>query len=220
MIKGAIFDADGTLLDSMHIWEEAVVRYLKRFGLVLDPCDFDKMFKMSLEESNVYLKRQYKLKDETEKIKSDFLEIIKDFYYYEVTLKPGVYDFLQKLKEMNIPMAVATSGDKDLLTKAFKRLNIYDHFKAILTCTELNTTKRDGLIYKKAAEIINTDPCDTVVFEDVLHGIISASSAGFKTVGIKDPTSKNEEEEIIKASDYYILDFFNFDNFLKFALEN
>lgn len=207
MLKGAIFDADGTLLDSMPIWHELGERYLKGRGIRAGAGLSEILYPMSLEEGSRYLKGAYGLSDSIEGITADMLELIRSFYLNEVTLKPGVAELLCALKARNIPMIVATSNDKALLHAAFSRLHIDDCFEDILTCSELNTNKREPMIYLEAAQRIGTLPKETAVFEDVLHGIEAAKMAGFITVAVEDDSNRTQAESLRRTADCLIADF-------------
>lgn len=206
-IKGAIFDADGTLLNSMQIWDELGERYLTDRGITPEAGLTEILYPMSLDESSQYLKEHYGLCDSVEKITADTVMMLRDFYLSEVTLKEGVYDFLQQLKKEKIPMIIATSNDKELLQKVFCRLNIAEFFSRILTCGELNVNKREPAIYLEAAKIMGTEPKNTAVFEDLYVGILSAKSAGFVTVAVKDDSNVNDCDMLFKTADHFISDF-------------
>lgn len=207
MLKGAIFDADGTLLNSMPIWQELGQRYLASYGIKAEKGLSDVLYAMSLEESSRYLKETYGLSNPAEIISAEILEMIRSFYINEVTLKEGVADYLRYLHERNIPMIVATSNDKALLHRAFVRLQINGYFKNILTCSELNTNKREPAIYLGVAQMIGTQPQETAMFEDVLYGIQAAKQAEFITVAIEDSSNRLEREKLSGTADYYIRDF-------------
>lgn len=207
MIKGIIFDADGTLLDSMHIWEELGERYLLSRGIKAEDNLGQILYPMTLEQSSRYLKDNYSIKDSPDKIIKDILNLLTDFYQKEVLLKEGVFSYLEKMKDKGVAMGIATSGDKELLTSALKRLNVYDYFSAITTCSEYDTSKRAPLIYLKTAEMLKTAPNETVVFEDVLYGIITAKDAGFIAVAVEDLSNMPDREQLKECADYCIEDF-------------
>lgn len=220
MIAGAIFDVDGTLLDSMGIWKDAGIRYLKLQNIRADTGLSEILFPMSLEEGAAYLQDAYHLSQETDEIITGVLNIVRDFYYREAPLKKGVPTFLQALKEQKIPLAVATSSDRELIEAAFRRLGIDDYFRQIFTCCELGTGKDSPLIYEKAAEFLGTAADQTFVFEDALHAILTAKNAGFCTVGVYDEQSAKDNKEIIRLSDYYLSDLTNFTKFWEFAAKH
>lgn len=209
MIKGIIFDVDGTLLDSMHIWGELGKRYLSYVGVEAKPGLAKILFPMSLDESSEYLKEEYQLSDSVEKITDDTVKILSDFYRYEATPKKGVVDFIKRMQSRNIPMVIATSGDRRILDTALERLGITECFSAVLTCSDLKTNKRVPTIYLHAAEILGTAPEETAVFEDILHAIKAAKSAGFITYAVEDDSSIQDREEIKVTADYYLQEFTN-----------
>lgn len=207
MLKGAIFDADGTLLDSMRIWRELGARYLSKHGIKAEAGLADILYPMNLEESSRYLKEAYLLPDSIEAITAETIALVRSFYLNEVVLKPGAADYLRYLHERNIPMIAATSNDEALLRSVFKRLYIDCYFQNILTCSALNVSKREPTIYLRAAREIGTQTQETLVFEDVLHGIQAATHAGFMTVAVDDASNKMETEQLRKTADHFIRDF-------------
>lgn len=203
MIKGAIFDVDGTLLDSMEIWEDVAIRYLKSIGVEAEPDLPEVMFTMSLPEGAAYVKEHYRLTRETDEIIQGVLDIIRKYYEETAPLKPGVTKILEELSRKRIPMTVATSNNKEEVEAAFKRLGIASYFSRIFTCEEVGAGKTRPDIYMKAAEYMGTRPEETVIFEDVLHAIRTAKKAGFLAVGLYDEASKADQEEIKKEADWY-----------------
>lgn len=207
MIKGIIFDADGTLLDSMYIWEELGERYLANRDIKAEEGLGQILYPMTLEQSSMYLKEKYSIDDSTDKIIKDILSLLTDFYQKEALLKEGAFSYLEKMKAKGVVMGIATSGDKKLLISALKRLNVYDYFSIIKTCSEYDTSKNEPLIYLKTAEILGTTPNETVVFEDVLCGIMTAKDAGFVTVAVEDLSNMPDRQQLKECANYCIKDF-------------
>lgn len=203
MIKGAIFDVDGTLLDSMKIWEDVGARYVKSRGLIPEQNLGEILFPMSLTEGGVYLKEHYFPNETVEAMIAGVLNVIEEFYLNEVQLKPGAKDLLEKLSDFGIPMAIATSSDRRFICKAFERLGVLSYFKEMFTCTEVGASKKNPLIYHKAAESIGTKPEETLVFEDVLHAIETASKAGYQCVAVYDEASEKDKNAIKSNAKFY-----------------
>ena len=203
MIKGAIFDVDGTLLDSMEIWEDVGVRYLNSIGIEAEPDLGTVLFTMSIQEGAAYVKEHYHLSQEPEEIEQGVLDIISNYYKKTTLLKSGAKELLEKLDKHNIPMTVASSNNKKEIEMAFERLGIAKYFDRIFTCEEVGAGKTKPDIYLRAAEYLGTRPEETVVFEDVIHAIRTAKQAGFQVVGIYDETSKDDQEEVRREADWY-----------------
>lgn len=207
MIKGVIFDADGTLLDSMTVWHSLGKRYLETLGIAVDDELSEILYPMSFDEGCRYLKESYDLSSDISMIAEDIREMIRDFYSREVTLKAGVRDYLDYLKEKGIPMIVVTVGDKELIKAAFKRTGVEDCFCDIIACDELKLTKREPTVYIEAAKRLGATPFETVVLEDTLYCIENAGAAGFITVAVEDAFNQNEGDSLKATADYFIKDF-------------
>lgn len=204
MIKGAIFDVDGTLLDSMGIWEDVGVRYLKSIGKEPEANLSQILFPMSIEEGAAYVKEHYELPYAMDEIMEGVLSIVSDFYFYEVPLKKGVKELLEALEKKGIPMVIATSSERVHIEKAFIRLEIDRYFEKIFTCSEVGESKSSPLIYRKAVEYLRTKPEETLVFEDALHALLTAKSAGFHTVAVYDEASEKDQEALKKEAEVYV----------------
>ena len=207
MIRGAIFDADGTLLDSMHIWHELGERYLKTRNIEPEEGLSRRLYPLSLEQGCEYLREHYGLSSSLKEIERGILAIIEGFYRDEAGIKPGVREFLDGLRQKNIPMVIATSGDRELLAAALTRNGIAEYFGAVFTCGELNTTKHEAKIFMACAEFMGLEPGNVAVFEDALFALETAKEAGFITFGVEDASAIHDRERIKALSDYYIESF-------------
>ena len=203
-LEGAIFDADGTLLDSMRIWRELGARYLESLDIQPEENLWRKLYPLSLEQSCHYLKEHYNLKDSEGEIQSGILDIISSFYRDEVKLKPGISELLEALHEKGILMVIATSGSRELLSSALERNGIAEYFDEIFTCSELDTTKHEPEIFLACAEFLGLEPENIGVFEDALFAIETAKRAGFITFGVEDESNAHDIERIKSISDFFL----------------
>lgn len=210
--RGAVFDADGTLLDSMHVWRNLGELYLLSRGIQPEDGLSARIWPMSYSQGCAYLKEHYGLHETVSEIQEGISRMIEGFYRKEAELKPGVREFLEVLREKNIHMVIATSGDRELLLSALKRNGITEYFDEVFTCSELGTDKRDTKIFMICAEALGLPPENTAVFEDTLFALETAKSAGFITYGVYDASSIHDRQRIIDTSDYYINDWRNFLN--------
>ena len=211
MNRGAIFDIDGTILDSMPIWENAGIMYLKELGIKADKDLGKKLFSVCMMEGALYLKDKFQLDMSIDEIAEGIVITIEDFYLHKVKLKEGVKQFLGDMKEAGIRMVAATSNERRIIEPALRRLNVIDYFEKIFTCSEIGVGKVKPDIFLACASFMGTEPKDTWVFEDALFAIKTAKKAGFKTVGVYDEFSKDHMDEIKRISDIYFEKLDDFD---------
>ena len=192
MIQGMIFDADGTLLDSMPIWDDLGARYLKGIGIEAEPGLSEILFCMSLEESAAYMKRTYGLSQTEEEIRRGVLAKLEDFYVNEVQAKPGTSEYLRALHKRQIPMMIATSSSRHHIEEAMRRLGFLDYFAGIITCEEVGSGKSRPDIYLKCAEAIGLPPEEVCVVEDVIHAVRTADMKKECSIYLHDLTDYGE----------------------------
>jgi len=203
--KGAIFDVDGTMLDSMWKWIEIEAEYVKRQGIKPDE-DFVKiMHPLSLYEAAEYFKTEYGVNKTVQQITDEKNVMLEEFFSKEVMLKSGVRELLEALRSKGIKMCVATATDRYLVEMAMERLDISKYFLKTFTCSEEGTTKRSPDIYLRAAEFLGTEVHQTLVFEDAAHAVKTAKQAGFPVVALYDLASDEYQNEIKSFSDYYFV---------------
>ena len=179
----SIFDVDGTILDSIKVWNTLASRYVQSLGMVPKK-DLDEIVSdMSLEQSAKYLKNHYKINKSEEAIISEVLNLISDFYKYEVKLMPGFKEFISNYDSVNV---IGTSCDEKLVKVALKRLGVLDYFEMVITCSKVNKPKDDPDFYLACAQVLKQRPEDIFVFEDADYCIDVARKAGFKVIKIKD----------------------------------
>ncbi|HBX24878.1 MAG TPA: HAD family hydrolase [Firmicutes bacterium] len=208
-VKGAIFDLDGTLIDSMNVWRDIDIEFFAKHGLVYEDSYQKAIGHKGLKEIAKYTKETYSLEESEEEIVSIWLDMAKDYYENKINLKPGVKDFLQYLKSNNIKIGLATSNSLELSLSILKRHGIYSYFDKILTVNELKADKSSPLIYLNIASSFDLVPSECLVFEDLLIGIKTAKEAGFITIGVEDECSLDKKKEIKNIASCYIKDFFS-----------
>ena len=206
MIKGAIFDLDGTLLDSMSIWDTIGEIYLRSLGI--EPREnLAETFKtFTLEESAEYYRAHYGVTLSVGEIVDGVNGMIEDLYRNTVPLKNGVAEFLERLSRDGVKMCVATVTDKYLVEAALTRLQVRQYFGEIFTTAEVGCGKNHPTIYRVALDYLGTEKCETLVFEDAFHALMTAKGDGFPVAAVYDEHESRQTE--MKANgDYYITDF-------------
>jgi HAD superfamily hydrolase (TIGR01509 family) len=200
-IQGAIFDMDGTIIDSMWVWYAINRDYLSKRSIEM-PADLkEKLEVMTFKESALYFKERFQIEDSVETIMAEWNEMAETSYSNDVKLKNGVYEYLTRLKENEIKIGLATSNYTKLVDIALTRNNISHFFDAITTTEEVEREKSFPDIYLLTARKMNVEPEKCVVFEDILPAIKGAKLAGMKVVGVQDEYSLDQWEAIMEFSD-------------------
>ena len=205
-IKGAIFDVDGTLLDSMQMWDNVAADYLKSRGVTPRSNLNEELRTLGGHQISGYFRSEYGLPESEDEIRVGIEKLLQAFYFDSkiVKLKDGVVEVLEKLQMRGIKMCVATATDRWLIEPALRNCGIDQYFGRIFTCGEEETSKNHPDIYISAAEFLGTDIEDTLVFEDALYAIKSAKRAGFPVVGIYDSVAEGHQDEIERLCDIYL----------------
>lgn len=203
-VRGAIFDMDGTLLDSMWVWTGIGRQYIKSLGMQPAPDLDDVIIKMSLNDAASYLIEQYRLEKTIDDLRNEVNKLVEKQYFETLELKEGVRELLAHLKETGVKLCVATASDRYVVEAALKRNGVFDDFGAVFTCTELNMSKDTADIYETAMAWLGTDKSNTIVFEDAAHAVQSAKDAGFIVAAIYDDSEKHNQERIRETADYYL----------------
>lgn len=211
-LSAAIFDIDGTLLDSMTIWHDVSTLYLRRRGIEPPPSLVDKIFTMTLYEGCEYIKSLYNFTETVDELIEAVLSVMRDFYRYDAQFKPGAHELLRALHKRGIPFALATAGERETHESALSRLGVLDMFAHRLYCSELSTSKREPTIYLCAADKLGYEPHNIAVFEDALYAVRTVKSAGFYTVGVADASQTDDERDaIIREADEFVYDLCDLD---------
>ena len=206
MIKGAIFDLDGTLLDSMFIWDTIGEEYLRSLGKETHEDLKETFMTLTLEEAAEYYREHYGVTLSVKEIVDGVNAMVEQTYRTKVTLKPGISEYLAWLKENGVRMCVATVTDRYLVEETLERLGVRHYFSEIFTCAEVGFGKDKPVIYQKALEHLGTAKDETYVFEDMLFALNTAKTDGFPTVGVYD-RHEAHQDELRGLADYYVLDF-------------
>ena len=205
-IEGIIFDFDGTLFSSMHIWRSLAVKVLERNGIKTNE-DVNKLiYNMNIREAADFMVKHYGVSKTPNEILQETEDILKKAYNEEIQPKPGVLEFLQRMKVQGVKMCIATATDHYLVEAALKRCHMLHYFENIFTCSEVGYGKDHPYIYNHAVAFLQTNMSETAVFEDAYYAAKTAKLAGFKLVGIYDEYEP-QQNELKEISDIYLTDF-------------
>jgi len=202
-ICGAIFDMDGTLLDSMDIWFDAGPRYLISKGITPHDNVHDAIATLNMAQVADYFQDEYGIDEPAQQIIDGVNGQLDDFYAHEVEPIAGVTDFLEELARRGIPCCVATTTDRYLTESGLSHAGIDSYFSFVLTCSELNTDKEHPEIFLEARRRLGTGS-GTWVFEDASHAIRTAHTAGFPLCAVEETSMAPYRDEIKDLSEVYL----------------
>lgn len=203
-IKYAIFDADGTLMDSMHIWDTLDGAFLRMRGIVPDE---DRIFmRYGYFNAVEYMIEKYNLNMTPVQVKADIMKILEYYYNNVPVAKNGVKDFLQKLKNNGVRCVVATATDRYLMEPALERNGLLKYFDRVFSTKEIGVGKQKPDIFNIARDFLDADD-NLFIFEDAAYAIDTAKKAGYRVVAVEDYSAADDVDFIKNTADYYISDY-------------
>ena len=206
--SAAVFDLDGTLFDSMGFWHHIDEWFLKKMGIDEVPGDYLlAIAHLGAEETAKYTRERFNLDISSEDMMKCWFNKALDFYHNEVTLKPGAYALLCRLRDAGIRLAVATASDPRLYLPGMKRTGIEEFFGAIADVNECARKKGFPDVYSLACSRLGVPDSEAVVFEDIYIAVRGAKDGGFRTVGVYDETSGRDTDRIKETADLFIRSF-------------
>jgi len=205
--KAILFDLDGTLVDSMWMWEAIDIEFLGAYGYDC-PDDIQRAIEgMSFSETAVYFKNRFRIPLTLDEIKQVWTKMSIDKYRHEVPLKPGVLEFLQYCKENGIRTGIGTSNGSEIVDAVLTSLQVKDYFDAVVTACEVAHGKPEPDIYLEVASRLGIKPEDCLVFEDIPAGIMAGKAAGMPVIAVRDAFSEDLMEEKTTLADAVISDY-------------
>lgn len=185
-IRYAIWDLDGTLLDSLDMWLTLARRYLTTLGIREIPDDLEKTVDaMSLEESADYLKAQFGLTFSREKIMEQFMALVRRLYEEELSFFSQSVQKVRELYEKGCRMCILTTTEKECAAAALRREGLDCCFEKIYTCSDLGMNKRGPEIYRETCRRMGFVPAETMIYEDADYALSAAAQSGCRVTDVK-----------------------------------
>ncbi len=202
-ITGAIFDFDGTLFDSMHVWKGYKYNFFGSMGIKLTAEDEEAFKSLFLRETFLLAIERFNLKQSYEELLSMLFDYIKGRYLTETEPKNDIIQFLEKLKAKGVKMGIATATGETALIAVLEKYGMRDYFSAIYSTYTVGASKTEPKVYDVVLKEIGTEKETTWVFEDALYAAKTAKANGYNVVGIYDK-SEPKTEELKELVDLYI----------------
>ena len=205
--KAVLFDLDGTLVDSMWMWEAIDIELLGAYGYVC-PDDIQRAIEgMSFSETAVYFKERFDLPLSLDEIKAVWTRMSIDKYRHEGPLKPGVLEFLKYCTENGIRTGIGTSNGSEIVDAVLTSLKVKEYFDAVVTACEVAHGKPEPDIYLEVAKRLGVQPENCLVFEDIPAGIMAGKAAGMPVIAMEDDFSADLMDEKRELADAVISDY-------------
>ena len=205
--KGAIFDLDGTIIDSMDVWETIDIKFFEKRNITMPNDYIEKINSMSFEEVAKYTIERFNLNESVDSLIKEWNDMAIYVYSNNIKLKPNVKEYLVKLKKHDIKIGLATSSPKELYEPVLKNNKVYDYFDTFTSVDDVKRDKNYPDIYLYTAKKLGLYPNECIIFEDILIAINTAKESNFKAIGVYDKSSYNDLDKIKVKSDKFIYDF-------------
>ena len=204
-VQAHIFDFDGTIADSMWVWERVDTQFLENHGLPYRPDYAEALAALGFEGSAEFFINEVGIDETPEEMIAQWQQMATHLYAEEVMLKPGVKEYLHELKEAGAPLAIATSLQRQMLEPALKNNGVFELFDAIHVCEEIcSTGKSTPVVYEHTAASLGVELDACAVYEDVAIAARSAREGGAVVVGVRDDHPQQNRPELLKASHLFI----------------
>ena len=203
----AIFDMDGTLVDSMHYWKDLAAEFLERKGVrTVSPDILERIKPMTMTDSAAVFIAEYGLPGTAEQVAAEMNAMMDEHYRRDIPLKPGVREYLEALHRTGTAMCVASATAEELMAACLSRLGIAQYFSFLLSCETVGAGKNQPDVYWEAAKRLGAEPAEIAVYEDALYAAETAKQAGFYTVAVRDDSNRPHWETLTALADEVIPD--------------
>lgn len=198
-----IFDMDGTLTDSMGIWDEVPFALLEQYGRTPKPDLRQVLLPLGMAESARYLIREYQLPLDEANYDAAVMEAVGRLYR-TVELKPGVRKILERLKAEGAHLCVCSNTWQPMCERVLGDLGVLDYFDFVLSAQDGFTKKEPAIFLEAMRRVGGHTPAECVVCEDAVHAARTAHRAGFPVIGIADYYSRADEPEMRALSQQFL----------------
>ncbi len=217
-MQAAIFDFDGTLFDSMFIWDTAGRDYLISQGVQPREDLMEHISTTSLYQAAAYMQEAYSLPLSVKDIMDGINRTVEGYYFYTVQPRKGLEPFLRQLQKQGVKLCIATATDRYQIEAALNRCGLADYFSEIFTCSAVGHGKDEPHIFEAALSHLGTQREKTYVFEDAIYAARTACKAGFPVVQVYDDHEK-EQAAFRELAAFYMENLEDTREFFRFFFE-
>lgn len=204
--KGHIFDLDGTLTRSNHVWSKIDEEFLGKRGIKVPEDYFKQVSALNFEQAAVYTNDRFSLGENIQDIMSEWFDMAVYEYTNVIELCGNAGEYVRKLKEQGRKIALATASTEELYKPVLKRNGILDQFDCFVSTEQVKMGKGFPDVYELAAEKLGLDAQDCVVYEDIVEGIKGAKAGGFFAVACLNDHYSHDWDEMREIADEIVED--------------
>lgn len=197
----AIFDMDGTLIDSMPYWGTLGAEYLGRRGAQMTDDLRQRIKPMTMTESAALFIREFDLPGTPESVAAEMNDMMDAHYRADIPLKPGVKEYLASLRKKGVTLCVASATAEHLMERCLTRLGVRENFEFLLSCESVGAGKDRPDVYFAAARRLGAGAGECAVYEDAIYAAKTAKEAGFYVVGVYDESADKRWAELSALAD-------------------
>jgi HAD superfamily hydrolase (TIGR01509 family) len=181
-IDAVVFDMDGVLVDTEHLWDEVREQLTTEWGGTYTPEAQEAMMGMSSTEWSRYLHETVGLRESPATINAEVVRRMLELYETELPVVPGAPEAVRRLKAAGLRLAVASSSNRELIDAVLRRLELAASFDATVSSEEVARGKPAPDVYREAARRLGVDPSRCAAVEDSASGIGAAHAAGLRVI--------------------------------------
>ena len=217
-MNGFVFDMDGVLLDSIHIWHEAEQQILDQAGIVLTKEQRDHLNALTLEEAGDWFHEEFGVFESGEQVARSVMEYMLAFYNTRAQAKPGAFDFVRAIHEAGLPLCVLSSSPQAFIQAGLGHTQLKQFFTddLVISAEDSNMKKRSPETFHRVCKMLGTEPANTWLFDDSWYALATAHEVGLHCVGVFSSDGCGTHEELARYSELVADDFstFNVRDFL------
>ena len=202
--EGYIFDLDGTLLDSMEVWQKIYARPFQDVGMSMPKNLLEQINHLSLLDSARFTVEKTGIPYTPQELAEKWVKTARWVYAHDMELKAGAYGLLSRLHDMGKRLGIATATPRGIFEPCLERHGIADFFMSATSVDEVPRGKGFPDIYREEARRLGLSAGECVVFEDSHMGVHGAKDGGFAVVGVYDKQSAKFAKQMQKDCDMYV----------------
>ncbi len=201
-----LFDMDGTLIDSMDEWYGLIAKFLEQHGGLISDQMRQEILRMRVSEVAQYMHENIMPEQTPSDITRSIYDLMAQHYREDVTIKPGVVEYLTRCRQEGRRLAVVTATARELALPVLKRLQLDSYFDLFLSTRDIGISKTEPDIYVQASRELGAQTnSQAAVFEDAPYALKTAAKAGFYTILLDDPVYREEQVDYIHLADEYYM---------------